>query len=275
MILVAFAAFGQGSSTSGPGPVANEWKFGVALWTFHTVNFPEALAKVDSAGITYIEPNTFQKAGPALNDSSMNQLSIGGIAKLRQLIDQRRLQAESVYIVGDKTVSSWQKQFQIAKQLGAKFVTAEPPLNLWDQIDSLAGLYRMKVAIHEHWKGVSHYWHPDSVLAALKNHPNFGACADLGHWPKSGINPVDALKKLQGHILGVHLKDIAAYNDPGLKDVPVGTGVLDFPAIFQELKRQHFRGPIYVERDAEDKPSNLPSVRQTKNYYYDQLKRLK
>lgn len=273
--LVSLAAFGQVASTSTTGTVANKWKFGVALWTFHTVNFQEALAKVDSAGITYIEPNTFHKAGPALNDSLMLQLSPSGIAKLRQLIDQRRLQAESVYIVGDKTVSSWKTQFEIAKQLGAKFVTAEPPVNMWDQIDSLAGIYRMKVAIHEHWKGVSHYWHPDSVLAALINHPNFGACADLGHWPKSGINPVDALKKLNGHIIGVHLKDIAAYNDPTLKDVPVGTGVLDFSAIFQELKKQNFSGPIYVERDAEDKPSNLPSVRQTKNYYDEQLKRLK
>jgi hypothetical protein len=30
---------------------------------------------------------------------------------------------------------------------------------------------------------------------------------------------VDAVKKLAGHILGVHLKDIAAYNDITLKDV--------------------------------------------------------
>ncbi|MVM33751.1 TIM barrel protein [Spirosoma sp. HMF4905] len=275
LIVASFNAFGQDASTSGTGKGVNKWKFGVALWTFHTVNFQDALAKVDSAGITYIEPNTFHKAGPALNDSLMLQLSPGGMAKLRKMIDQRRLQAESVYIVGDKTVNSWKKQFEIAKQLGAKFVTAEPPVNLWDEIDSLAGIYGMKVAIHEHWKGVSQYWHPDSVLAALKNHPNFGACADLGHWPKSGINPVDALKKLKGHVIGVHLKDIAAYNDPSLKDVPVGTGVLDFPAIFQELKRQNFNGPIYVERDAEDKPSNLPSVRQTKKYYYEQINRLK
>ncbi|QMW00392.1 sugar phosphate isomerase/epimerase family protein [Spirosoma foliorum] len=275
LILAPFAAFGQAASTPKARKIANEWKFGVALWTFHTVNFQDALAKVDSAGITYIEPNTFHKTGPALKDSAMNQLSPGGIAKLRKMIDQRRLQAGSVYIAGDKTVNSWKKQFEIAKQLGAKFVTAEPPVNLWNEIDSLAGIYKMKVAIHEHWKGVSHYWHPDSVLAALKNHPNFGACADLGHWPKSGINPVDAVKKLKGHIIGIHLKDIAAYNDPSLKDVPVGTGVVDFPAVFQELKKQNFSGPIYIERDAEDKPSNLPSVLQAKKYYYEQLKQLK
>jgi hypothetical protein len=29
---------------------AKDWKFGVALWTFHDVNFPESLNRVDSVG---------------------------------------------------------------------------------------------------------------------------------------------------------------------------------------------------------------------------------
>ena len=43
---------------------STDWKFGVALWTFHTFNFADALDKIDSAGLVYIEPNTFQKGGP-------------------------------------------------------------------------------------------------------------------------------------------------------------------------------------------------------------------
>jgi sugar phosphate isomerase/epimerase len=262
------------TTTHTNGDLTKDWKFGVALWTFHTFNFPDALAKVDSAGLAYIEPNTFHKTGPALKDSLILQLSPAGIEKLKALIAQKGLKAESIYIVGDSTIQSWKKQFDIAKQLGVTFVTTEPPVNMWDSIDSLAGVYGIKVAIHEHWKGVSQYWHPDSVLAAIKDHPNFGACADLGHWPKSGIDPLEAVKKLKGHIIGVHLKDIAAFNDPKLKDVPVGTGVVNFPAIFEELKKQQFKGPIYIERDAEDLPSNLPSVIQTTKYYNEQVNKL-
>lgn len=256
------------------GDAALEWKLGVALWTFHTFSFPDALAKVDSAGLEYIEPNTFHAAGPELKDSLILQLSPAGLEKLKALIGQRGLKVGSVYIAGDSTLASWVKQFDIAKRLGARFVTAEPPVHMWDPIDSLAGAYGVKVAIHEHWKGVSPYWHPDSVLAAIQGHPNFGACADLGHWPKSGIDPVEAVRKLSGHIIGVHLKDIAAFNDPALKDVPVGTGVVDFPAVFRELERQRFDGPVYIERDAEDKPSNLPSVIQTVRYYNEQVQQL-
>ena len=254
---------------------SKDWKFGVALWTFHTFNFPESLDKVDSAGLKYIEPNTFHKAGPELRNSMISQLSPPGIEKLKSLIAQKGLSVESIYIAGDTTITSWVRQFDIAKQFGVKYVTTEPPLKMWDSIDSLAGAYGVKVAIHEHWKGVSHYWNPDTALMALQGHPNFGVCADLGHWPKSGIDPLDAVKKLSGHILGVHLKDIAAFNDPALKDVPVSTGVVNFPAIFEELKKQNFNGYIYIERDAEDHPSNLSSVIATGKYYTDQVNKLK
>ena len=254
---------------------AKDWKFGIALWTFHTFNFPDALDKVDSAGLTYIEPNTFHKAGPQLKDSLVGQLSADGLEKLKAMIVKKGLKVESIYIAGDSTFASWKHQFDIARQLGVKFVTTEPPLNMWDSIDSIAGAYGIKVAIHEHWKGVSNYWNPDTVLLAMKGHPNFYVCADLGHWPKSGIDPLEAVKKLSGRIIGVHLKDIAAFNDPKLKDVPVGTGVVDFPAVFAELKKQNFNGHIYIERDAEDLPSNLPSVIQTVKYYNEQLGKLK
>jgi L-ribulose-5-phosphate 3-epimerase len=251
-----------------------DWKFGVALWTFHTFNFPEAISKVDSAGLDYIEPNTFHKTGPEFKDSLVGQLSPAGLAKLKAMIIARGLKVESIYIAGDSSVASWVHQFDIARALGVRYVTSEPPLDLWDEIDSLAGAYGIKLAIHEHWRGVSHYWNPDTVLLAMKGHPNFGVCADLGHWPKSGIDPVDAVKKLSGHILIVHLKDIAEFNNPALRDVPVGTGKVNFPAVFAELKKQNFDGYIYIERDAEDLPSNLPSVIQTKVYYNTQLGKL-
>lgn len=262
------------TSTTSVNP-EKDWKFGVALWTFHDVNFPQSLDKVDSAGLIYIEPNTFHDAGPEFKDSTIGQLSMASIDKLKSMIEQKGLKVESLYVVGDSTMRSWVKQFDIAKEFGVQYVTTEPPLNMWDSIDSLAGVYGIKVAIHDHWLGFSHYWNPDTTLMAMKNHPNFYVCADFGHWPKSGINPLDAVKKLRGHIIGIHLKDIAAYNDPTLKDVRVGTGVVDFPAIFQELKNEGFNGHIYIERDSIEPGGNLNSVIQETKYYNDQVHKLK
>ncbi|MES1217477.1 MAG: hypothetical protein ABUT20_18355, partial [Bacteroidota bacterium] len=102
------------STTASTVDPAKDWKFGVALWTFHTFNFPQSLDKVDSAGIKYIEPNTFHKAGPELKDSLILQLSPAGIEKLKQLVAQKGLMVKSIYIVGDSTILSWKKQFDIA-----------------------------------------------------------------------------------------------------------------------------------------------------------------
>jgi L-ribulose-5-phosphate 3-epimerase len=270
LLLIVFDANAQQKSK-----ITEEWKLGVAMYTFHTVSFPEAIDKVDSAGIHLIEGMTFHRSGKALKDSAISQLSPSGIAQIKKIAENKKVEIGSVYIGGGKTVESWKKEFEIAKRLGAKFVTAEPPVNMWDSIDSLAGIYGLKVAIHEHWKGVSAYWHPDSVLAAIKDHPNFGACADLGHWPKSGIDPVEGVKKLKGHIMAIHLKDIAEFNNTKIQDVTVGTGVVNFPGVFEELKKQGFRGNIYIERDAETKPSNLPSVIETVKYYNKEVKKLK
>ncbi|RYF98127.1 MAG: sugar phosphate isomerase/epimerase [Chitinophagaceae bacterium] len=274
------------SCGSGPaeGPVAKaddssgvssgKWPFGIALWTFHDVDFPTSLRLVDSSGLKYIEPNTFHKAGPELKDSLLGQLSPAGLTKLSELIYKSNLLCRSVYVVGDSTIASWAKQFEIAKTFGATFVTTEPPLKMLDAIDSLAGVYGLKVAIHEHWKGVSEYWNPDTTLAALKNHPNFGVCVDLGHFPKSGIDPLEAVKKFDGRILAIHLKDIAEYNKPELKDVRVGTGVVKFPEIFKELARQKFNGNIYIERDSIEEGGNLISVKETVKYVNEQLNKL-
>jgi len=249
-------------------------KFGVALWTFHNVDFPRSLDEVDSAGLKYIEPNTFSNAGPAFGDSSIGQLSPDGIAKIKSMIAARGLICESLYVVGDSTLASWERQFDVARELGVRFVTTEPPLGMWDSIDSLAGAYGLKVAIHDHWKGFSHYWDPDTTLMAMKGHPNFFVCADLGHWPKSGVNPEEAVKKLSGRILAVHFKDIAAYNNTSLKDVVAGTGVVNFPGILAVLKKQQLPCNIYIERDSIEPGGNVPSVIREKNYYDSLMRQL-
>ena len=250
------------------------WKLGIALWTFHRFTLAESIRKSDSAGVHYIEGSTFQKVGDEIENSSVSQISDQGIVKLNKYLDDHHLQMKSIYVFGGKTIASWKSGFELAKRLKVEFITAEPQKELWDSIDSLAGIYHIKVAIHNHWKGMSIYWHPDSVLAAIKGHPNFGACPDLGHWPKSGIDAVYGLKKLQGHILAIHLKDADELNNTKANDVNLGKGVVNFKAAFDELKRQNYKGYIYIERDADYRPSNLPSVIEEIGYYNQLVSKL-
>ena len=73
---------------------------------------------------------------------------------------------------------------------------------------------------------------------------------------------------------GVHLKDIKKFNDTHAEDTVVGKGVLDFPAIFQELKRQNFAGMLSIEHES-NWYNSMPDVKETIQYYNDQMAKLK
>jgi sugar phosphate isomerase/epimerase len=76
--------------------------------------------------------------------------------------------------------------------------------------------------------------------------PRIGSCADTGHWVRSGIKPVDAIRILKGHIVSSHLKDLNVPLPSG-HDVPWGLGVSDVKGILEEYKAQGFVGPISIE----------------------------
>ena len=240
--------------------IVPEWKTGVALYSFHAHPFEVALAKADSAGAKYVEGFSFYQLGKKFNNVTMGNLSGEGLQKMKQMLDKRGLKMPSMYVEGAKDAAGWKKHFDMAQSFSMEYLVCEPPKAQWDMLDSLAGLYNIKVAIHEHSKELSAYWHPDSVLAALKGHPNLGVCADLGHWVRSGLDPAECLHKLQGHILGIHLKDVDEVNNLKANDVEVGKGVINFTDVINELKRQHYNGITYVECEhAWD--NNMPDVK--------------
>ncbi len=239
---------------------------GIALYSFNRFSFVDALEKADSAGAKYVEGFSFHKLGKEFNDSSMAAMSDADINKMKAMLDKKNIKMQSMYVGGAKDAEGWKYYFGMAKRLEMHYLVCEPEKEQWDMLDSLAGLYHIKIAIHEHAKGKSIYWHPDSVLAAIKDHPNFGACADLGHWVRSGLDPVDCLKKLGGHVLGVHLKDLDESDNINANDVMVGKGVIDFPAVVSELKRQQFQGNVYVECE-HNWENNLPDVTEAMRYF--------
>jgi sugar phosphate isomerase/epimerase len=224
-----------------------DWHMGIALYSFNRFSFADATTKAESAGVNYVEGFSFHKLGKEFGNKNMASMSEDDIRSMKQMLRNKNLKMQSMYVSGAKNEADWKYYFELAKKMEMQYLVCEPEKELWGMIDSLAGLYKIKIAIHEHAKGKSIYWHPDSVLEALKNHSNFGVCADLGHWERSGLNPTECLKKLEGKILGVHLKDIHESNNTEARDVIVGQGVIDFPSVVDELKRQQFKGIVHVE----------------------------
>jgi sugar phosphate isomerase/epimerase len=255
--------------------VTSQWKIGVQLWTFHEFPFVTAIDKADSAGVKYIEAFPGQKMGGDFGKDAVfgYDLSADDRAKVKQLLQSKGITMVAMGVVVPQNADEWEKTFAFAKDMGLQYITAEPKDEHWDLADSLAGAYGIKVAIHDHPRP-SHYWSPDSVLAAAKGHPNLGSCADVGHWSRSGLDAVECLKKLEGHIFGVHFKDVKEFNKTDAEDVITGTGVNNFPAIFAELKRQGFTGLFSIERE-NNWQNNVPDVIQEVKFFHDQVAKLK
>lgn len=64
-------------------------------------------------------------------------------------------------------------------------------------------------------------------------------------------NPVDALEVIGRYVRGVHAKD-GLYPSSGRhlgKEVPIGQGKVDFPALIARLKEMGYGGPLTIERE--------------------------
>ncbi len=154
--------------------------------------------------------------------------------------------------------------FEFAKTMGLRAIVTESP-ELIDRIEKLAKEFDIMVGFHDHPRHQDDasykMWDPNYVLSLVKDRDwHLGACADTGHWVRSGLKPVDCLRILKGRIVCSHLKDLNAMGR-GAHDVPFGTGVSDIGGILDELKAQNFQGSLSIEYEYHWDTS-LPEVSQ-------------
>ena len=223
------------------------WQLAIHSYTFQKFSIFEAIDKSAALGVKYMSIS----GSCSLNGS--NKLTTVDLSDSQRESIDKKLAADGfgkfvnigvVQLPADETKS--RKVFEFAKKWGIDTLVAEPEPDALDTVEKLCKEYNIKVAIHDHPKP-SRYWNPDTVLGAVKGRtPLMGACADVGHWMRSGLDPLECLKKLQGRIICLHFKDL---NEMGPKahDVPWGTGVGKTKELMAELKRQHFHGAFCVE----------------------------
>jgi sugar phosphate isomerase/epimerase len=224
------------------------WRLAVQAWTFRDRTAFEAIDTAHALGIRYIELFPGQKLAPAHGDA---KVAVDMPDELRsELLDhakQARVRIVNFGVVEiGKDEAAARKLYAFGKALGLETLTCEPEPDAWDLVEKLSDEFKINAACHDHPKP-SRYWNPDTVLAAVKGRSKrLGACADTGHWPRSGLDTVECLHKLDGRIVSMHFKDIAPADKTGV-DQPWGTGNGNARAMLEELRRQGFRGVIAVE----------------------------
>lgn len=246
---------------------AVDWKLSMQSYTFHLFTVPEALNKTAELGLKYIEIYPGQRMGPEFEDA------VFGYGLTLDQQDQLKKMAASKNI---KIVSSgvwtaerdeWAQIFPFAKNMELEFISAEPAREDWDIVESLAKEYDIKVAVHNH-PNENSYWKPEVLLDYIGDRSLLlGSCADVGHFKRMDVEPIPALKELEGRLISLHFKDIAPEGEENkLEDVVWGTGILNIKDIMAELKRQNFKGYFTIEYEA-NWENNIPEIKESIDYF--------
>jgi len=261
---VGTSVFAQDAADAANPAAKLGWQLAIHAYTFRKFSVFECIDKTAALGLKYMS------LSGGLNLGGTNTVTTVQISDKDAEAIQKAAAAKGIKLVNIGVVklppneAESRKVFEFAQKLGIDTLVAEPELAALDTVEKLCKEYNIKVAIHDHPKP-SHYWNPDTVLAAVKGRtPLMGACADTGHWLRSGLDPVECLKKLEGRVICLHFKDLVAEEPKAqahvqatgkkkeseataMHDVPWGTGVGNLKAQMAELKRQHFHGAFCVE----------------------------
>jgi sugar phosphate isomerase/epimerase len=148
--------------------------------------------------------------------------------------------------------------FNVAEALGCTHTTLElidDPEQL-RRIGQFAEKKKIYAAYHTHLQGSMTAF--DRAFAISKGNT---ANVDLGHFVAAGGDPVAFIKKFNGRISSVHLKDRTTPAN-GQKNLPWGTGDTPLKEILLTMKRDKHTYPAAIELEY-DVPTGSNAVKET------------
>ena len=223
----------------------------VQAWTFNKFTAVEAVAKTAQAGGKFIEFYPGQRVSAASDVAMGPDMDGQASTAVRAALEQYGVKPVAFGVTDiPKETTQARKLFAWAKSMGIGVINTESVGSI-DTIEAMVKEFDIKVGFHDHPKRADdpnyRMWDPHYIVSIVKNRDKrIGSCADTGHWVRSGIKPVDALRILKGRVVSSHLKDLNEFTPNG-HDVVYGLGVSNIPGILDEFKKQGFTGPASVE----------------------------
>jgi inosose dehydratase len=243
--VAAIAAFGVMPSVARAAR-ADGPKLGIQLYSLRGYNVDDALKYASEMGFEQVE----FYSGMLPLDSSDER-----IAEMKKKVADLGMSISGHGVNGfTKDAAANRKTFEFAKKLGTPCITADPDFDSFDSLNGLVKEFDIRVAIHNH--GPNHRYNKAiDVLRVIEGRDErIGACADLGHYIRSGQNAAEVIRLLKGRLYGIHLKDFAEMKDK-TRGVILGKGHLNVEEVFAELKLVAFpaNGALSLEYEENEK----------------------
>lgn len=248
----------------------NGVRIGIQSYSFRTMSLDDAIAAMKELGIGevelfsgHVEPRPNFGPRPAAGGPPPAEAR----AKMREETRQWRLNATQDYFTGikkkfddagimiqsynlsfreDFTDAEMDKGFEMAKWLGAKFLTASSTLKAAEKLAPFADKHKMVVAMHNHdnLKDPNEFATIESFDKAMAMSKYFKVNLDVGHFVAANLDPIAYIEKNAKNITNLHIKD--RKKDHGA-NVVWGEGDTPIKAVLQLLKTKKINIPANIE----------------------------
>lgn len=268
LIMLVFLAFGACTTTGKRSEVREavaSWDMAILAYTFRNHTFFEAVDKASALGIHYIGGFPSQPIGGGIEGTMSHTMDEDQRIKVLDYLALKKVKLMDFGVISPESEEEWVSLFEFAKAMGIGNIVSEPNPEYLDQISSLCDDYQINVVIHNH-AYPSTYWNPDTLMRLIENKSErMGVCADVGHWVRSGLDPVKGLQTVSDRLMQLHFKDVSTVG-PDADDVIWGTGVNSIEAMLGELVDQGFSGFLSVEYER-NPADNMEEIRESLRFY--------
>lgn len=150
--------------------------------------------------------------------------------------------------------------FEFAKKADIKAISADFNEDALPLCEKLCNEYGIKLAIHNHGKRhlFGNFDKLDEIFS--KTTSNIGLCMDLAWMMHAGHDPVEALKRYEGRVYGIHFKDFVIDGDE-FDEVVLDKGDLNLKecvALIQKMDTILYTSIEYEE----DEENPIPRIKQ-------------
>jgi sugar phosphate isomerase/epimerase len=236
-------------------------RIGVQSYSFRTLALDEALRAMADIGMGecelfagHVEPRP-PGGGPGADPAVREKLRAWRLSTpLDRFTDVRtrfdaagvRLQSYNLSFNDSFTDEEIDRGFEMARALGAPFITASATLSSAKRVAPFAERHEMVVAMHNHSnvKDPNEFATPESFAAAMKMSPYFKVNLDIGHFVAAGFDPLAYIEQHHASITNLHLKDRQKNQGANL---PWGQGDTPIKEVLQLLKRRQYDIPANIE----------------------------
>jgi sugar phosphate isomerase/epimerase len=157
-----------------------------------------------------------------------------------------RLQAYNLSFNDSFTDEEIDRGFEMARALGAGFITASSTLTAAKRVAPFAEKHQMTVAMHGHANLVdpNEFAKPESFAQAMAMSKRFAVNLDIGHFFAAGFDPISYIEQHHDRITNLHLKDRKKSDGPNM---PWGEGETPIKEVLQLLRQKRYDIPANIE----------------------------